>query len=38
MDEPEPQPFLTERERGIRAAILGSILGLILSLFARRQG
>jgi hypothetical protein len=35
--EPEPQPFLTETERGIRAAVLGTILGLVLSLFARRR-
>jgi hypothetical protein len=32
-----PQPFLTETERGIRAAILGAILGLILALFGRRR-
>jgi hypothetical protein len=33
----EPQPFLTETQRGARAAILGTILGLVLALFSRRR-
>jgi hypothetical protein len=31
------QRFLTETERGVRAAILGAILGLVLALFSRRR-
>jgi hypothetical protein len=30
------EPFLTETQRGVRAAILGAILGLVLALFGRR--
>jgi hypothetical protein len=34
MDE---RPFLTETERGMRAAILGAILGLVLAVLTRRR-
>jgi hypothetical protein len=36
-EQPERTEFLTETERGTRAAILGAILGLALALFGRRR-
>ena len=33
----ESESFLTEYQRGMRAAILGAILGVILALLARRR-
>jgi hypothetical protein len=33
----EPEPFLTEQQRVVRAAILGGLLGLVLRLVARRR-
>jgi hypothetical protein len=38
--EPPTQPtaaFLTERQRQIRSAALGALLGLFLAVFARRR-
>jgi hypothetical protein len=32
---PEPSPYLTERERALRAALVGALLGLLLALLAR---
>jgi hypothetical protein len=41
MDEPAERPteheFLTEYERGLRAAILGAALGVVLALLGRRR-
>ena len=41
MDEPVERPtedrFLTEYERGIRAAILGAVLGVVLLVLGRRR-
>lgn len=31
------QPFLSEYERGMRAAILGAVLGIVLALLGRRR-
>jgi hypothetical protein len=31
-----PERFLTERQRGMRAAVLGVVLGLVLALLGRR--
>jgi len=36
-EQPERTEFLTETERGLRAAVLGTILGLVLALFGRRR-
>jgi len=31
------EPFLTEQQRGIRAAVLGAVFGLVLALLGRRR-
>jgi hypothetical protein len=36
--EPAPdRPYLTELERGARAAVLGALLGIVLAIAARRR-
>jgi hypothetical protein len=36
--EPAPEtPYLTELERGARAAILGALLGIVLVIVGRRR-
>jgi hypothetical protein len=38
VEEPaEPTVFLTERQRQLRAATLGALLGLVLALVGRRR-
>jgi hypothetical protein len=31
------EPFLSETQRGVRAAALGALFGLVLALFGRRR-
>ena len=33
----QPERFWTERERGMRAAVLGVVFGLVLALLGRRR-
>jgi hypothetical protein len=33
----EQRPYRTERERAVRASILGAFLGLMLAMFARQR-
>jgi hypothetical protein len=33
----EGRSYPTERERAVKASLLGAVLGLVLALFARRQ-
>jgi hypothetical protein len=36
--EPTPEgPYLTEFERGTRAAVLGALLGIVLAIVGRRR-
>jgi hypothetical protein len=35
--DPQPEPFLTEWQRGMRAAVLGGVFGLVLALLGRRR-
>jgi hypothetical protein len=33
----QPERFLTEWQRGMRAAVLGAVFGLVLALLGRRR-
>jgi hypothetical protein len=35
--DPQPDRFLTERQRGMRAAALGAAFGLVLAFLGRRR-
>ena len=35
--DPQPDRFLTERQRGMRAAVLGAAFGLVLAFLGRRR-
>jgi hypothetical protein len=37
MDGAPERPYLTELERGARAAILGALLGVVLAIVGRRR-
>jgi len=37
MEPPPDRPYLTELERGARAAVLGALLGIVLAIVGRRR-